>query len=151
MSEQTRLDSREYRAWNSYRALTRLLEGALDRRLQRDVGVALSDFQILVTLSEAPGRALRMSSLAETTNFSQSRLSHAVSRLEDAGWVRRAKCSTDGRGQFAVLTDMGYEVVAAAVPGHDTVMREQLLDLLRPEQIEQLNEICQAALTRETR
>ena len=61
----------------------------LDRELQRDAGMPHAYYEILVRLSEAPDRRLRMSELAEATGSSRSRLSHAVARLEAAGWVRR--------------------------------------------------------------
>ena len=62
-------------------------------------------------LSEAPDRTLRMSQLAEQTTSSASRLSHAVARLEEKGWVRRDKHPTDRRGSLAVLTDDGWQAV----------------------------------------
>jgi DNA-binding MarR family transcriptional regulator len=99
-------------------------------------------------LSEAPERSLRMTELASLTNSSQSRLSHAVARLEETGWVRRTRCATDKRGQTATLTDAGYEVVVAAAPGHVAAVRETLFDRLTPEQVRQLADICTAVLGR---
>jgi DNA-binding MarR family transcriptional regulator len=60
--------------------------------------------------------------------------------------VRREQCPTDRRGQVAVLTDKGYDVLAAAAPGHVGAVRENLFDQLSPEQVEKLREICDAAL-----
>ena len=74
-------------------------------------------------LSEAPDRTLRMSQLAEQTTSSASRLSHAVARLEEKGWVRRDKHPTDRRGSLAVLTDDGWQAVRAAAPGHVAAVR----------------------------
>jgi len=87
-----------------------------------------------------------MSSLAEATNSSQSRISHAVARLEEAGWVRREQCPHDRRGLVAVLTDAGLAVLAEAAPGHVRAVREHLFDQLSPEQVRQLEAICRAAL-----
>lgn len=145
MSEQTRwLDAEEQRAWRAYLTATRGLGDTLDREMQRDSGIPHAYYEILVRLSEAPDRALRMSTLAESSNSSRSRLSHAVARLEDSGWVERRDCPTDRRGQVAVLTDKGFAALEAAAPGHVRGVREHLFDRLTPEQVRQLREICEA-------
>src|SRR3712207_1742783 len=112
------LDAEEQRTWRAFLTATRLLFDRLDRELQRDAGMPHAYYEILVRLSEAPGHALRMSVLADATRSSRSRLSHAVARLEDAGWVRRENYADDRRGALAVLTDSGYATLAAAAPGH---------------------------------
>jgi DNA-binding MarR family transcriptional regulator len=104
-------------------------------------------YEILVSLSEAPDRTLRMSELAGVRGSSRSRLSHAVTRLEKAGWVMRRECPTDKRGSFAMLTDEGFAALEAAAPGHVTEVREKLFDRLTPEQIEQLGKISKAILS----
>jgi DNA-binding MarR family transcriptional regulator len=83
-----------------------------------------------------------MSALADRSMSSRSRLSHAVARLEENGWVRREICPTDRRGQVAVLTDAGFAALAAAAPGHVEGVRTHLLDPLTPEQVTQLAQIC---------
>ncbi|HEY0700749.1 MAG TPA: MarR family transcriptional regulator, partial [Micromonospora sp.] len=98
----------------------------------------------LVRLSETPGRRLRMTELAEVTGSSRSRLSHAVARLEESGWVRREECPSDRRGQVAVLTDAGYAALAAAAPGHVEGVRRHLFDPLSPAQVDQLRRISEA-------
>jgi DNA-binding MarR family transcriptional regulator len=140
------LSSEEQRTWRAFLGTFQLLQEALDRQLQRDAGMPHAYYTLLAMLSEAPHRALRMTDLARRANASQSRLSHSVARLEERGWVRREQCSTDRRGQVAVLTDEGYEVLAAAAPGHVRAVRENLFEQLSPEQINQLREICDAAL-----
>ncbi|MFC5995508.1 MarR family winged helix-turn-helix transcriptional regulator [Pseudonocardia hispaniensis] len=142
------LDSDERRAWLSFLAMVSLLEAALDRQLQRDAGMPHAYYRILAMLSEVPDRTLRMSDLASITHSSQSRLSHAVARLERNGWVRRRPCPDDGRSTLAELTSVGYSVLAAAAPGHVHCVRENLFDVLTAEQIGQLHDICQAALAR---
>jgi DNA-binding MarR family transcriptional regulator len=103
-------------------------------------------YEILVRLSEADGRSLRMSELADRTLSSRSRLSHAVARLEERGWVAREDCPTDRRGQVARLTDAGLATLAAAAPGHVNAVREFLIDRLTGEQLEQLTAIGEAIL-----
>jgi len=144
MSEIRWLSEREQDIWRSFLSATLGLTDALARQLQRDAGMPHAYYEILVALSEAPDRTLRMSELAGVRNSSRSRLSHAVARLEAAGWVRRRDCPTDKRGSFAMLTDEGYAALDAAAPGHVTEVRERLFDQLTPEQVEQLGEISKA-------
>lgn len=146
MTEPRWLTEQEQRTWRSYLAATRLLSAELDRQLQRDAGIPHAYYEILVRLSEAPNRSLRMSELADLSESSRSRLSHAVARLEEAGWVLRESCETDRRGAFAVLTDKGFEALAAAAPGHVEAVRQHLFDRLTPEQVRQLEGICEAML-----
>ena len=141
------LDPDELETWLSYVAATTLLEGALDRQLQRDAGMPHAYYQILAMLSEVPDRSLRMSELAAITQSSQSRLSHAVARLERNGWVRRKPCAEDRRSTFAQLTEDGFAALAAAAPGHVCTVRRHLFDRLTPEQVVQLREITRAVLS----
>lgn len=144
MSETRWLSEREQEIWRSFLSATIGLSDALARQLQRDAGMPHAYYEILVALSEAPDRTLRMSELAGIRGSSRSRLSHAIARLEETGWVRRRGCPTDKRGSYAVLTDKGFAVLEAAAPGHVTEVREKLFDQLTPEQVEQLGEISAA-------
>lgn len=146
MSEPRWLSEREQEVWRAFMAAFLGLTDQLARQLQRDARMPHAYYEILVALSEAPERTLRMSELAGRRGSSRSRLSHAVARLEEAGWVRRNECPTDRRGSFAVLTDEGFAALAAAAPGHVTEVRERLFDRLTPEQVEQLGEISKAIL-----
>jgi DNA-binding MarR family transcriptional regulator len=142
------LDDDEQRAWRAFMGASQLVHEELDRQLQRDAGMPHAYYVMLVKLSEAPGRTLRMSELAAEVGSSQSRLSHAVARLEERGWVRRRPCGADRRVSWAVITDEGLAVLAAAAPGHVEAVRQSLFDLLGPEQVRQLAEICAAVLGR---
>ena len=144
MDETRWLDDQEHHAWRSYLAATHLLGAQLDRELQRDSGIPHTYYEILVRLSEAPERSLRMSDLADASESSRSRLSHAVARLERSGWVRRESCPTDRRGAFAVLTPEGFAALAAAAPSHVESVRTHLFDRLSRDQVRQLAEICDA-------
>lgn len=144
MGEPRWLDDDEQRTWRAFIAAFRLLFEQLDRELQRDAGIPHTYYEILVRLSEAPGRALRMSQLADRTDSSRSRLTHAVDRLEERGWVRREDCPTDRRGQLAVLTEAGMDTLRAAAPIHVEGVRSHLFDQLSPEQIGQLRTISEA-------
>jgi DNA-binding MarR family transcriptional regulator len=141
------LEPDELEAWLSYVAATTLLEGELDRQLQRDAGIPHAYYQILAMLSEVPDRRLRMSELAAITQSSQSRLSHAVARLERKGWIRRKPCPEDRRSTYAQLTEEGFAALAAAAPGHVCTVRKHLFDRLTPEQVQQLRDITRAVLS----
>jgi len=140
------LDPTERQTWLAWVLSTRLLWEELERDLQRDAGLAFGYYEILVMLSEAAGRRLRMSELADATQSSRSRLSHAIARLEDLGWVRRESCPTDRRGAFAVLTDAGFDALASAAPDHVESVRTHLFDQLTPDQQVQLRSISETLL-----
>ena len=114
----------EQRAWRGLAAVMQLLPTALDRQLRAEAGITHMDYMILAMLSEAPDERLRMSRLSDITSASPSRLSHAVSRLEERGWVERCAAEQDRRGQVAQLTDEGWRFVVDTAPGHvDEVQR----------------------------
>jgi DNA-binding MarR family transcriptional regulator len=138
------LSPEEQQAWRSFLAACQAFFTAVEGELQRDAQMPHTYYEILVRLSETPGRALRMSQLAEASASSKSRISHAVARLEERGWVRRSDCPSDRRGQFAELTDAGYAALEQAAPGHVAQVRRSLFDALTPDQVRQLQEICDA-------
>ena len=138
------LSDEEQCTWRAFLTAMRLLTDQLDRELQRDADIPHTYYEILVALSEAPGRQLRMNQLADMCQSSRSRLSHAVNRLEEAGWVRREACPTDKRGALAVMTDEGFAAIEAAAPGHVAGVRRLVFDVLSPEQVRQLGEISTA-------
>src|SRR2546429_3139234 len=111
------LDDDEQAIWRAFLAATHLLMDRLDRELQAGVGMPHAYYEILVRLSEASGRSMRMSDLAERCHSSRSRLSHAVSRLEEEGWVRRDTVESDRRGAVGALPQAGPPAPPAAAPG----------------------------------
>ncbi|MGW0187182.1 MarR family winged helix-turn-helix transcriptional regulator [Streptomyces sp. NPDC003362] len=135
------LTSEEQYVWRSYIEAATLLEDHLDRQLQRDAGMPHVYYGLLVKLAESPRRRLRMTELAKHAKITRSRLSHAVARLEKSGWVRRENCPSDKRGQFAVLTEEGMEVLKQSAPGHVAAVRQAVFDRLTPEQQKSLGEI----------
>ncbi len=150
MSEPRWLSDEEQKIWRDFSAATRMLQAHLEGQLQHEAGMPHTYYEVLVALSEAPGRQLRMSELADARKASRSRLSHAVARLEANGWVRRESCPTDKRGSWAVLTAEGFAALEKAAPGHVEAVRESLFDPLTPEQVKALGEISAAVLGRLT-
>jgi DNA-binding MarR family transcriptional regulator len=140
------LDDEQQRTWRAWLAVSELVPRTLDAQLQRDAGISHAAYVVLAMLSEAPGRSRRMSDLARRANQSQSRLSHTVARLEERGWVRRERSADDGRGNLAVLTDAGWDVVATVAPGHVDAVRKAMFAPLSPEQTRVLGDAMQAIL-----
>ena len=141
------LSDEEQAAWRPFVALLFRMPAALDAQLQKDAGISNFEYMVLSSLSEAPGRTLRMSELAAMASGSLSRLSHVVSRLESRGWVRREACPGDGRFINAVLTDEGWAKVVATAPGHVAAVRKLLVDVLSPEDLRTLGSISEHLLT----
>jgi DNA-binding MarR family transcriptional regulator len=142
------LDDEQQHTWRAWLTVAELLPRALDAQMQRDAGLSHAAYVVLAMLSESPDRRLRMSDLARRANQSQSRLSHTVARLEDRGWVRRERAADDGRGQFAVLTADGRDVVRSVAPGHVEAVRTAMFDPLTPEQVRVLGEAMHAVVER---
>lgn len=132
------LEPDEQRAWRAYLDATRLLLRTLDAQLSRDSDISFTDFELLVILSEAPDRRLRMSQLAEAVTTTRSGVTRAISRLVDAGWATRVKCDEDKRGTSAELTDAGAAKLASASQGHVDAVRQNMFDLLTPSDVDSL-------------
>ena len=141
MARRKWLTEDEQQAWTGLLTATTLLDAALDQQLQRDAGISHATFGILTALSQAPRRTMHMSDLAIVTTSSQSRLSHAVSRLEELAWVTRTRCPENKRQVDAQLTDAGFRVVLGAAPGHVERVRELVFNRLSPDQVGQLDAI----------
>ena len=113
------------------------------RQLDRDLhpfGVSMHDYEILVELSEAPRKRMRMTELADRTAQSRSRLSHQINRMETKGLVTREGCEGDKRGTFAVLTDQGLDTIGTVAPSHVASVREHFVDQLKPAELTALTE-----------
>jgi DNA-binding MarR family transcriptional regulator len=136
------LTPEEQRAWRAYIAASQLLEDAIDRQLQQEAGMPHLYYSVLAVLSGAPDRRLRMTDLAEALKITRSRLTYAVTRLEKDGTVRREGCPSDKRGSTAVLTDAGMSLLERTAPGHVDRVRTAVFEHLAPEQVAQLEAIC---------
>jgi DNA-binding MarR family transcriptional regulator len=121
-SEQERL------LWARYNAVLTTVPGMIDERMRAATGLSRFQFMLLETLARTPDRRLQLADVARVADSSLSRLSHAITRLEDAGLVERETCDTDRRASWAVLTAQGAKAVDDARDQHSRVMREVLLD-----------------------
>ncbi len=140
------LDPTEDRAWRGFRRLFTLLEARLSRDLAEDSELSMADYTVLSNLAEAEGRRWRVSALAERMQWSQSRLSHQLRRMEERGLVSRERAEDDGRGAVVTLTKPGLRSIAAATPGHLQAVRKHMIDRLTPEQLQTLADIAEAVV-----
>lgn len=127
----TRWLTKEQQAhWRAWLTASKGLTDQLSRELQEKHGLTITDYEILVRLSESENNSIRMSDLATKTLLSRSRLSHQVDRMETAGLIQRQTCPDDRRGQLAVLTKVGVRALETAAPDHVNGVRAHLVDLL---------------------
>jgi DNA-binding MarR family transcriptional regulator len=136
------LDGTEERAWRGYRRMFTLLESRLSSELAEETGLSMADYTVLSNLAEVEGRRWRVTALADHVQWSQSRLSHQISRMEERGLVRREQVRDDARGAFVVLTRRGLKAIAAATPTHLSGVRRHMIDLLTRQQLETLTDIA---------
>lgn len=135
------LSEEEQKSWRAWLDMSRLLPDRLSRELSAEHGLSIADYEILVQLSENPDRRMRMSDLADRTLSSRSRLTHQCDRLTKSGLIAREPCTDDGRGSWAVLTQTGWEKIDGAAPDHVESVREHLVDVLTPGELEELGRI----------
>ncbi|MET9436033.1 MarR family transcriptional regulator [Streptomyces sp. NPDC006551] len=133
------LTDAEQCAWRTYLDVNRMLTYQLEKDLQ-PFGLTINDYEILVNLSESAERRLRMSDLAAATLQSKSRLSHQITRMENAGLVHRQSCESDRRGLYAVLTEQGMDTMKKVAPHHVESVRRHFIDQLSPEALGDLHE-----------
>jgi len=138
------LSDEEQEAWRAWLDTYRLVLPALDRQLQSagpEASASFTDYEVLVHLSEAPDRRLRMSEVADRALATRSAITRTVDRLVARGWVRRVRSDTDQRGFYAELTDQGAEVLAVIAPGHVAAVRVYLIDLLTEDELAAMRNI----------
>jgi DNA-binding MarR family transcriptional regulator len=147
MREEPWLNEAQQQAWRTYLEMNAALNARIEHDLQQAAGMPHAYYQILAMLSEAPGFSMRMHQLAGILQASQSRLSHAVARLEEYGWVRREPSPGDKRGQLAVLTPEGRDRLVEVAPSHAETVRSTMFDPLSDRQLKEFHRICATVLT----
>lgn len=138
MSATRWLEPTEKLAWRGLLRATRALFDQLGHELIEEFGLSMTDYEILVRLSEESYRRMRMSDLAAATGLSKSRLSHQMTRLEERGLTQREHCDTDARGLFGVLTDDGFDLLERAAREHVRGVRAHFFDHLTRDQVDSL-------------
>lgn len=123
-----------------------LLDLRINRDLTHDAGLSEPDYDVLSNVSEAPDRTMRMNELAARMLWTRTRVSHHVRRMERRGLVSRTACEGDARGAMVVLTEQGWQAIVAAAPDHLRSVRENLVDLLTPEQLDVLGDVAEVVI-----
>jgi DNA-binding MarR family transcriptional regulator len=138
MTTATPLSSSELAAWRAFLRAHAVVTRRLEHELVAEHDLPLASYDVLVQLSESPGRRLRMTELAERVLLSRSGLTRLVDRLQREGLVERQACPEDARGTLAALTDGGLERLRAAWPTHLRGVSEHVTSKLTAEEAEQL-------------
>ena len=122
------LSETQQTCWRAFVESSWALHTRLEDELRAATGLSMSDYHVMVALSEAPEHRIRMGELATRLVFSPSRLTYQISSMVKRGLVRKQSCAEDGRGQEAVLTDAGLAALVAAAPLHLATVRESFMD-----------------------
>jgi len=142
------LDHAEARSWQAYRDVRRELQRAFDRQLLGEAGLSGAEYAVLVPLSEAPERVLRMRDLGLALGWDRSRMSHQIRRMEKRGLVAREECADDARGFMVRLTDAGWAAIEAAAPSHVETVRKYFFDLLSEDERATLTDVFERIVER---
>lgn len=140
------LSTEQQRVWRAFLGGTTVLMDRLDRDLRSAHGLSMPEYEILVRLSEAPGRSIRMAELADAVSHSRSRVTHTIARLEREGIVLRGQCSDDGRGVSAVLTDHGFDVLSQAAHTHVRGVNDYLIETADPQDLAAMGRIMHSVV-----
>ncbi len=139
------LSDDEQRAWRLFLRFQRTLADRLTGDLA-PFGLGFADYEVLALLSEAPGRQLRMTELAQVVVSPRSRLTYQIDQLAHRGLVERIKCDTDRRGYYAHLTDLGWDTVRILAPVHVSGVRRHLFEHLTHEDVAAMAAILERAV-----
>jgi DNA-binding MarR family transcriptional regulator len=142
------LSDDEQRVWRGYLTMVSGLAAEMHRQLQLDCGLSLSDYDVLVVLSERGG--LRMYQLADELAWEQSRLSHQLRRMGGRGLVLRHGSPSDRRGVTVELTPAGRAALDLAAPGHAALVRSLVFDGMPPARLREFGALIDTVLGRLT-
>lgn len=148
MTEVSDVSPAEWGVWRDFHTMRRQLDRALERDLQRTSGISGPDYEVLLTIFEAPARELRARQLAELLGWEKSRLSHQLTRMVARDLVQRRECDTDGRGTWVGLTPNGRRALLGAMRDHALRIREYFFDAMTPEELALLGDVSRRVLHR---
>jgi DNA-binding MarR family transcriptional regulator len=124
------LSEDQQRVWRDYLSMSAELQIAMNRQLQRDCGLSLADYDVLVALDERD--ACRVNELGQRLGWEQSRLSHQLRRMRSRGLLDRRGADDDRRGATVELTDAGRTALESAAQGHVDLVRDIVFDGVGP-------------------
>ena len=140
------LSAEQLESWRSLLSMLMTLPGAIDAQLKRDAGLNMFEYHVLVALADLSDGSMAMGELAQLTQGSPSRLSHAVGRMERAGWIERR--SGEARCVNAHLTPAGRQKLVDSAPGHVREVRRLVIDSLSADQLRILGEAARVVAER---
>ena len=141
--QRVRLAAEEWESWAALLMLHRMVLQDLDAELHREHGLAVTEFDVLSTLSDAPRKQLGMSVLAHRAMLSPAGTTHLVTRLERDGLVKRSLDQADRRKWFTVLTEQGDQALQAARHSYHRVLRRSFLAAASPADRRTLQQLWQ--------
>ncbi|SEE99064.1 DNA-binding transcriptional regulator, MarR family [Streptomyces sp. 3213] len=130
MTAEDPLTAQEERFWRALMRVIVSLPRSLDDDLLRATGLTLTEYVVLMSLSEAENQELRMADLASATALSASRITRVVDALQSRGQVVKRRYEGDARGNVATLTPEGMKRLQAAYPVHLASARKRVMDHL---------------------
>jgi len=140
------LSPTEQGAWRGLLAVHAQLAARLNRGLQVTSGLSLSDYDVLVALTDVPDGRLRVLELGEALQWGKTRVSKQVSRMAARDLVAKEECAEDRRGAYVVLTAGGRRAIEQAAPAHVELVRQLVFDVLTPNQVRHLGSVTQSVL-----
>lgn len=133
-------------AWRTFLHAHHLVRTMLEKELQDEQSMGLSEYEVLLLLNLADERRMRMNELADRLLLSRSGATRLVDRLEADGLVERVSCETDRRGAWALLTDAGHRRLRTASPTHLRGVGEHFLDRIPLEELAALQRTLERVL-----
>ncbi len=142
------LEAGEQRAWRAWLDAHAALSARLNRELQASSGLSLSDYDVLVHLTDVPEQRLRSFELGDGLQWEKSRVSRQVARMAERGLVAKEAAPEDGRGAYVTLTRAGRRAIEGAAPAHVELVRRLLFDGLTAAQVRTLETIASTVVRR---
>lgn len=135
-------------AWTNYQRMRLRLTERMNKQLTEKTGLSEADFEILIALTENPAESVRAIALRCGLEWEKSRLSHQLKRMEARGLVMREDCVEDNRGAVIRLTELGRKLATEARTHYEEALREYVIDVLTPDQLDALGSIAETILSR---
>ena len=142
------LDDRQQHLWRSYIRMNQDLYALLGSLHQSESGISVSDYGVLVALSEATDGVVRARDLGVELGWDRSRISHHLARMEQRGMVKREQCDEDARGLMVRITPKGRRAIQAAAPAHAEAVQRLFFDLLSDKEIDTLTAVFDRVLAK---
>ena len=148
VNESPWLSERQQAVWRSWLSLNAQLPVVLHRQLAEGSGLTLSDFEVLVQLTDSAEGKVRVTDLSRALSWDRSRVSHHVTRMASRGLVQREECADDRRGAFVAITSNGRDALTFAAPGHASTVKDLVFADLTDAELEVIGQFVENVLSR---